>query len=396
MPDWSRRTLLRAAAVGGAGALGAGWYVAERPHCRPAMDSQWTYRGEHWAPVVPTKHGLLAVEGHGVTGSSQYRLAALDPTYGQARWTTVVESGGFGIPALADGRVYVGTGVDTVRAVDAETGRIEWTYDAGGVEEYGGGAWGRPLVADGRVYVGVSHSSDPDADPTEGSAFTHRLVALDAADGTELWAAPVTTQMWAGPVRVSDTVVAGSEDGVLRGFDPTTGDVRWTLGLPGTLRRRPIVVGDRLTLVTEDGTAVHVDVSDGSVRPHDVLGETTAVARDGDTLYVGGASGRIVALAVAPPDSTGWPVEWVYDVGVRVGGLAAGEAGTFVVDQSAALHRLTDDGRRKNRVRLVEQQYENRCGWVPDHHLASGVALSGRTLYVSCTWWIRPFDADGV
>ncbi|WP_380681351.1 PQQ-like beta-propeller repeat protein [Salinigranum sp. GCM10025319] len=398
MPDWSRRTLLRAAGgVGVAGTLGAGWYVAERPHCRPAIDSRWTYRGEHWAPVVETKHGVLAVEGHGVTGGSLYRLAALDPTSGQARWTTVAEGGGFGMPTLDDGRVYVGTGIDTVRAIDAETGRIEWTYDVGGVEEYGGGAWGRPLVADGRIYVGVSHSSDPDADPTESAEFTHRLVALDATDGAERWATDVTTQVWAGPVHVADTVVAGSEDGVLRAFDPETGAVRWRFSLPGALRRRPIVIGDSLTLVTEDGTVASVDVRDGRIRrTQDVLDATTAVERRDDILYVGGESGRVVALAVDPSDSAEWPIEWEYDASVRVGGVAAGEAGTFVVDQSAHLHRVSDGGQRENRVRLIERESENRCGWIPGHHLASGVVLDGRSLYVSSMWWIRSFDVGDV
>ncbi|WP_231751737.1 twin-arginine translocation signal domain-containing protein [Halogeometricum sp. CBA1124] len=36
MPEWSRREVLRGLGVAGtAGVLGGGWYLAERPHCRP-------------------------------------------------------------------------------------------------------------------------------------------------------------------------------------------------------------------------------------------------------------------------------------------------------------------------------------------------------------------------
>ena len=394
MPDWSRRALLRAGVgLGAGGALGLGWYLQERPFCRPRVDPRWTYHGTHLGPLVPTERALLAPEGYGVTGGSDHRLAALDPDHGQARWTTVAEGGGFGRPAVHDGCVYVGTGLDTVRALDAETGRIDWEYDAGGVEEYGGGAWGRPLVVDDRVYVGVSHSDDPDADPTDSTAYTHRLVALDAADGSELWTTEVTTGTWAGPVSAAGVVVAGTEDGILRGFAPETGEVRWEFSLPGGLRHRPIVVGDFLTLVAVDGTAVYVDVPAGTIRrTAKAIDGTAAVARSGDSLYLGSESGRVVSMATTPSsDLLRWPVRWEYESDVPVGAIAPGEGSTFVVDQSGHLHHLADDGSRETRVRLTEHRYDDRCGWVPDHEFATGAVLDGQSLFVASRWWLRSF-----
>jgi outer membrane protein assembly factor BamB len=345
---------------------------------------------------VPTERSLLVPEGYGVTGGSQHRLAALDLHDGQARWTTVAEGGGFGHPTVHDGRVYVGTGLDTVRALDAETGRIAWEYDAGGVEEYGGGAWGRPLVVDDSVYVGVSHSDEPDADPTDSTAYAHRMVALDAADGTELWATEVTTQTWAGPVLSAGVVVAGTEDGILRGFDPQTGDVLWAFSLSGGLRHRPLVVDDFLTLVATDGTAAYVDVPAGTIRrTANAIDGTAAVARDGDTLYLGSASGSVVAMATTPSsDRRRWSVRWEYGRDVGVGALAHDDRGTFVVDHSGHLHLLDGDGARTRRLRLVEQRYDDRCGWVPDHELTTGAVLDGQSLLVASRWWVRSFDPD--
>lgn len=394
MPDWSRRNALRAlVAAGAAGVAGGGWYLSERPHCRAPTEPLWTYDGEYWGPVVPTKRGLLVPEGRRVTGGDRDRLVSLDPYRGQAHWATVAVGGGFGVPALADGTVYVGTGVDTVRAHDARTGRLRWEYDAGGDEEYGGGAWGRPLVADGRVYVGISHSEDPDADPSDGGEFTHRVVALDPADGAELWATEVTAMVRTGAVRAADAVVAGSEDGVVRGFDPATGDVRWSVDLPGELGRRPVAVGEAVRVAT-DGAVATVDAADGSVLGRrEPLADAAAVAFDADAVYLGGRSGRVVALS--PPSGDGgseWTVRWEYDAGVRVGALAVGEAGAVVVDQSGTLHRLTDGSEREVRVPIVESRYENRCGVVPDHELVSDATLDGDRLYVSSRWWVRRFS----
>jgi outer membrane protein assembly factor BamB len=394
MPEWSRREVIRGLGVAGAaGVLGGGWYLAERPHCRSPPEPRWTYRGEYWGPVVPTGRGLLLPEGHGATGGDRYRLAVLDPYRGQAHWTTVSVGGGFGVPALRDGTVYVGTGVDTVRAHDAETGRLRWEYDAGGAEEYGGGAWGRPLVAAGRVYVGVSHSEDPDADPSDGRDYTHRVVALDPADGTELWATDVTTTVRTGAVRVADAVVAASEDGIVRGFDPATGAVRWSVSLPGEPDWRPVVAGETVFVVTTDGVVATVDAADGSVRRRrEPIADVTAATFDAGTLYLGGASGRVVALPVTEAAGSTGTRRWTYDAGVRVGALAAGESGTFVVDQSGTLHRVTDDGERGARVPLVESDYENRCGWLPDHEMLRAAVLDDGRLYVSSMWWVRRFS----
>ena len=396
MPEWSRRDVLRGLGVAGAaGVLGGGWYLAERPHCRPPTEPLWTYHGEYWGPVVPTERGLLVPEGHGVTGGDRYRLAVLDPYRGQANWTTVSVGGGFGVPALRDDTVYVGTGVDTVRAHDAETGRLRWEYDADGAEEFGGGAWGRPLVADGRVYVGVSHSEDPDADPSDGGDYTHRVVALDPSDGTELWATEVTTMVRTGAVRAADVVVAASEDGIVRGVDPATGAVRWSVSLPGEPDWRPTVAGETVRVVTTDGVVAAVDPADGSVSGRrEPIADVTAAAFDAGTLYLGGESGRVVALSAPGETGGSWTRRWTYEAGVRVGALAADESGTLVVDQSGTLHRVTDDGERGARVPLVESDYENRCGWLPDHEMLRAAVLDDGRLYVSSMWWVRRFSAS--
>jgi hypothetical protein len=152
MVDWSRRAAVRAGGgIGLTAALGAGWYISERPYCRARLPPEWTYDGEYWASAVPVREGVLVAEGYSATGGSQFRLGLLSAGSGQARWATVADGGGFGVPAVRDGRVYVGTGLDTVARrrdtllVGTGSGRVvalpttpsstgwprRWTYEAG-------------------------------------------------------------------------------------------------------------------------------------------------------------------------------------------------------------------------------------------------------------------------
>ena len=410
MPEWSRRSLL--AAIGAAGAVGGGWLIFDRTRCRPLVEPQWTYTGRRrLGPSVPSENDLLVPEGYGVTGDTDHRLAALEPFSAQVQWSVVSQGGGFGVPVRAGDTVYVGTGLDTVRALDADTGRRLWVYDPGGREEHGGGAWGQPLVTDGRVHIGVSHASDPNADPTDLDEFTHRVVALDRDDGSAVWTTAVSGQVWTGPALTADILVAAAREGVLHGLDPATGEGVWELNLPGRVTQPLSVVAEGVVaVVTDDGTVAFVDVTDGTIRrTTKPLTGVTGVASAGDTLYVGGErgfdseddtarSGRVVAI---PTDiggridaDTGDP-RWRYDTDTPVDGVAADpERGVFAIDRTGHRHRIVD-GDRDSRDRLVETDYRDGCGWVPERRRVTDALFHRGGLYVAAEWWTRLYPVEG-
>lgn len=76
-----------------------------------------------------------------------------------------------------------------VRALDAATGEVEWTY------RLGGPAYGATTLANGVAFV-------PDT-------FTSSIIALDAATGLPLWAAPVPGAPSSSVVPVGDSIYAG-------------------------------------------------------------------------------------------------------------------------------------------------------------------------------------------
>ena len=400
MPDWSRRRLLAAAGVvGAAGAVGAGgWALATR--CQPLVDPQWSYVGRRrLGPTVRSGNDLLLPEGYGVTGDTDHRLAAVEPFSAQVQWTVVAEGGGFGVPVRVDDTVYVGTGLDTVRALDADTGDRRWVYDPGGREEHGGGAWGQPLVTDDRVLVGVSHSTDPNADPTDPDEFTHRVVALDREDGTEAWATTVSGQVWTGPVLASGVVVAAARPGTLYGLDPATGEPLWELSLPDRVTQPLSEVADgALAVVADDGTVAFVDVPDATIRrTRKPVRDATSLARSGDTLYVGGADGRVAALSTGVDGEivaeTGAP-RWTYDAGVPVDGVAVAGETVFAIDRTGHCHRLVD-GDRDARERLVETEHTDGCGWDGDLRRVFDATVVRGGLYVAGRFWTRLYPIEG-
>ena len=410
MPDWSRRSLL--ATLGLVGAAGGGWYLRERTRCRPRVEPQWTYTGRRrLGPPIPSGNDLLVPEGYGVTGSERdHQLAALEPFSAQVQWSVVSQGDGFGVPVRAGDAVYVGTGSDTVRALDADTGRRLWIYDPGGREAYGGGAWGQPLVTDDRVHVGVSHSPDPTADPADPSDFTHRVVALDREAGSAAWTTAVSGGLWVGPVLTADTIVAAAREGVLHGLDSTTGARLWELNLPGRVTRPLSVIAEGIVaVVTDDGTVAFVDVPDATIRRTvKPLSGATSVASAGNTLYVGGGrgldngddgpgSGRVVAV---PTDiggridaDTGRP-RWTYDASVPIDGVAADpELGVFAIDRTGHRHRIAD-GARDSKDRLVES-HDDGCGWDANRRRVTDALFHRGGLYVVAEWWTRLYPVEG-
>lgn len=116
-------------------------------------------------------------------------------------------------PTVADGRVYFGSGDHHVYALDARTGRLEWSFEAGDVVH------SSPAVAKGIVFIGC---------------WNGVLYALDAATGSLRWKFATGTdkthfmQGIPGSPAVADGVVVfGSRDNYIYGLDSVTGSELW-------------------------------------------------------------------------------------------------------------------------------------------------------------------------
>jgi len=121
-------------------------------------------------------------------------IYALDPLTGAQKWATRV-GGPIPGPVLptSDGAICYGTLAAQVGCLDADDGAVRWQTNLR--EPQPGAIWSGLAEANGRLFVGVASVSDVPC--TRG-----RLVALDLADGDELW------RFYTVPEKVCDTDTA--------------------------------------------------------------------------------------------------------------------------------------------------------------------------------------------
>jgi outer membrane protein assembly factor BamB len=201
-----------------------------------------------------TAFGAVPVVADGVVylGDLDGTFRAVSLADGTDRWSFAAKDAGFtsaaAIGAAGDARlVVVGDDGGLVRAFDAATGDLRWTYETNG--EISGG----PTIleaADGpRVLVGSQDAS---------------LSCLALADGTLLWKHAIADQIRCSPTvartSAGDRVLLAGCDGTLHVLDALTGAEQAAVPIDGPTGTTPAVLGDRVFFGTEGGVFFAIDV----------------------------------------------------------------------------------------------------------------------------------------
>ncbi|WP_438292406.1 protein kinase domain-containing protein [Streptomyces sp. HUAS TT7] len=232
--------------------------------------------------------------------------ARLDALSGKVLWSV---AGGGGqllsddlAPVVADGRVLVrAPGGGSLRAYDAGNGEPVWSAD---VSAYSGVHPAGPTVllatADGHV------------------------TALNSVTGKESWRKAVggARSQWVVPAdgKGAAFVATPSADGrstSVAALDPATGSVRWQARADGRLR--PVAADDRAVflLATDAGgftsAVVRLDAATHAIHRTTLTAplDQAQAGADGDTVYLFGAGGALVAV-----DSVRGGEKWRLDTGV--------------------------------------------------------------------------------
>lgn len=147
-----------------------------------------------------------------------------------------------GDPVVVGNSVIVGNHTGRVMALDVDSGSPRWTTREG---------------ASGPVW------------PVGGNVFMindrGELVRLDGNTGERLWGVEMPYYLEArerrraeivahyGPIMAGGRILVASNDGVLRGFDPTSGELIEQVEIPRGATTQPVVAGQTLYLVSTDG-----------------------------------------------------------------------------------------------------------------------------------------------
>ena len=319
-----------------------------------------------------------------IAGGTIY-LGDLDGTFhavsladGTDRWSFTAQDAGFPSAAAiggddGDGLVVVGDDVGIVRALDAGSGVVCWTYETEG--EISGG----PTILDHpegpRVLVGSQDASLSCLDLATGKlVWTHeiadqircsptvarttegdrvflagcdgKLHVIDVATGLETAAVPIDGPTGTTPASLGDRVFFGTEGGAFFGIDVVKSEVVWRMAAAaaGQSYRSSAAIADGLAIVGFRGKAIEAFLTVDGTRAwkHPMRGRVEAspaiVSATGPkhapvraVAIVADSAGTIAALDVA----TG-AAAWEFDAG---GGFGSGAA---VADGRVAI--ASDDG----------------------------------------------------
>lgn len=160
-------------------------------------------------------------------GSWDSYLYALHTSDGKVRWsfktgtdTVIYNQVGFqSSPAVTGGTVYVGCRDAHVYAIDSKTGTLKWKY-------YNNGSWviATPAVRNDTVYFTTSD--------------THKLIALQASDGRELYTGSCKTYGFSSPALAGDFLYAGNDGGSLMAFSTRNGQPVWEFRTQAAVENR--------------------------------------------------------------------------------------------------------------------------------------------------------------
>ncbi|MFN4099394.1 MAG: PQQ-binding-like beta-propeller repeat protein [Pararhodobacter sp.] len=289
----------RSTASGGALAVsGNRLFVASAQAWLAALDAttgQELWRTEFDSPLT----GSPAVSGNTVyVGALDSSMWALDAATGRVQWTlpgtpALSTVAGGSAPAIAGDAVVFPTQAGELTAVRLSNGGRLWTTVAAGRRTgaalgiipaltgdpvadgnrlYAANQSGRVFAIDarsGETIWSVEEGANAPVWPVGGSVFLvsdqNRMMRLDAANGSVIWAQelPLYTSERPrrrlgvfpqyGPVLAGGRMWVASGDGVLRGFDPVSGNVAAEIPVPGGAASAPIVAGGMMYILNRNG-----------------------------------------------------------------------------------------------------------------------------------------------
>ncbi|MBK6862975.1 MAG: PQQ-binding-like beta-propeller repeat protein [Ideonella sp.] len=193
--------------------------------------------GQYAFSAPPTfSNGVVYVGGAGSGGT----LYAVDAATGKLNWTASPGSGDMSSPAVSDTAVYVSYACNNTYAFDAASGASLWTHYGG----CSGGGGKTAALSEGHFLLA--------RDPIEGN------LAFDPVTGAK------RGTFKAGPIpAVKGSVTYAVSQGTLFARDRSTGINLWKFAL-GSLTSAPIVVGNFVLVGDGSGKLYARDIATGA------------------------------------------------------------------------------------------------------------------------------------
>ncbi|BEV12194.1 PQQ-like beta-propeller repeat protein [Asticcacaulis sp. DW145] len=227
----------------------------------------WTYQALVEPARILRTTSPAIYENLFIAPFSSGELVGLDANSGQQVWTqTLAQSTRTnalseirdisGRPLVANNLVYAASHSGVFSALDAKSGQRRWSVNADSTNA--------PWVAGDAVYL---------------STLQSELMAANAASGQVYWLVDLNQgrtktkktffglgsakkvknlPVWTGPILASNRLIMVNSEGEMVAFDPKTGARKETLKLGDAAYLAPIVVGDKLFVLTDKAKLIAV------------------------------------------------------------------------------------------------------------------------------------------
>ena len=206
--------------------------------------TKWKIKG------APVESGLLVYNDKLIIIDTDAIVRSVNSVDGSIVWETELgfRTGVVASPILIGKILVVADELGKVHGLDSETGEVLWTNE---------------LSAP--VYTTMTSDGTQVFVPTTRG----RLYSLDGKSGVEKWsyALPDTTVRFSasGYDQEIGQVVVGGTDGILRSFDSSRGDIRWSTPLEGAIMIAPLFTESTLYIGTLRRLLYALDKKTGQV-----------------------------------------------------------------------------------------------------------------------------------
>lgn len=303
--------------VGGAGGR---FYAVDREH----GDVLWNVDTD--GPVVGAAREF---GGQLYVGDGKGILYALNAENGATLWRIELGSEIMAAPLVTDPVIYVATMASDLIAIDRATGARKWRSPRRLVAApFTVKGCSSPILIDRRVIVGFPDGTVAAHDAASGAVVWEQrlassaailqdvdttplpmghlvlvgtieqlIVGIESRTGRIVWKADGGTP---NELVVGGGVVYSSGNGKLTALDAASGAVRWKVRLPVGETSTPLVVGEKLLLLTPADQIYLVNRTDGTVlgKRHLGTGSYGHPVGMGDRAYLVTNGGNLVALRI--------------------------------------------------------------------------------------------------
>ncbi len=281
----------------------------------------WNYTTGWYVQSSPA-----VANGKVYVGSYDNYLYCLDSETGALVWKICCSASSS--PAVVGGRVYVGSSDHKVYCLSAAKGAYVWSYTTGNVVE------SSPAVVDGRVYVGSNDNKLHCLNATTGAhlwnyttgdfhvsspavangkvyigSSDHKVYCLNATTGAYIWSYATNFFVISSPAVAGDCVYVGSRDSWIYCLNATTGALVWTFDTGGDIWGSPAVADGKVYVGSSDNRVYCLNALTGAYIWSYTTGyevQSSPAVADGK-VYVGSQAEKVYCFGLSSPTPTPTP-----------------------------------------------------------------------------------------